>query len=107
MGFKEQIQEDMEKVFFNEEEFAELHSINGREILVVEDSDELAALYIGRDVHTEQLFRDSILFHVRKGDLGMEPVTGMYLEYDGRCLLVTDVKEDEGMYTIILEVNGH
>ena len=45
MEFKEQLMEDM-GVFFNLEEFAECHMINGNETLVIMDNETLADLYI-------------------------------------------------------------
>ncbi len=105
MGFKEQLQEDLDVVFFNTEEFAETHTINGAEVDIVVDNDKLAELFIAREVHTEQLFTDSIMFYVRKKDLDFEPVTGQYLEYDGHGYIVTDVKTDDESYTVIMGAN--
>ena len=107
MGFKEQLQEDLNTVFFNLAEFAEMHVINGKEVPVVIDNDKLAELYIGRDIHTEQLFTDATMFYVRRDDLEFEPVPDQYLEFDGRGCMVTDVKIDDGTYTVVLEVNEH
>ncbi len=107
MGFQQQFMEDLDEVFFNQEEFAEQHRINGRETLVVVDNDTLAELYISRDAHTDQIFTDAIMFCVRRKDLDFEPVVGQYLEYDGDRYLVTDVKLDTGTYTIILGGNKH
>lgn len=107
VGFKEQLKEDLDNVFFHQEEFAETHRINGKETLIIIDNDRLAELYIGRDTHTEQIFRDSIMFYVRKEDLEFEPAVDQYLEYDGSRYLVTDVKVDDGTYTIVMEANGH
>lgn len=107
MGFKEQFLEDLDEVFFNSEEFAELHMINGQETLIVIDNDALAELYISRDTHTDQIFTDSIMFCVRKKDLDFEPVVDQYLEYDGDSYLITNVKISTGTYTVVLGGNRH
>ena len=51
MGFKEQFLDDLDSVFFNSEEFAETHTINGAEVDIVVDNDKLADIYISRIVH--------------------------------------------------------
>lgn len=106
MNFKEQLLEDLNTVFFNPDEFAEKHTINGVEVDIVVDNDKLAELFISRQINTEQLFTDSIMFYVRKCDLDFEPVPEQYIEYDGRGYLITDVKTDDESYTIVLGVNG-
>lgn len=106
MIFKEQLLEDLDTVFFNPDEFAEKHTINGSEVDIVVDNDKLAELFISRQINTEQLFTDSIMFYVRKCNLDFEPVPGQYIEYDGHGYLITDVKTDDESYTIVLGVNG-
>ena len=112
MNFKEQLLEDLDTVFFNPDEFAEKHTINGVEVDIVVDNDKLAELYISRNFNSDyrnclkQLFTDSIMFYVRKCDLDFEPVPEQYIEYDGRGYLITDVKTDDESYTIVLGVNG-
>jgi len=105
MGFKEQLQEDMNTVFFNPEEFAEQHLINGDNVNIVVDNDTLAEFFTRKQVHVEQIFTDSIMFYVRKCDLGFEPVPGQYINYDGCGYLITDVKTDDDSYTIVLGAN--
>ena len=105
MGFKEQLREDLDAVFFNPDEFAEKHSINGENVDIVVDNDALAELFIQRQTHTEQIFTDSIMFYVRKRDLVFEPVPWQYIDYDGHRYQITDVKTDDESYTIVLGVN--
>ena len=106
MGFKEQTAEDM-AVFFHCDEFADLHTINGREVAVVMDNDTLEELYISKETETDQLFTDSLLFYVPESELDFEPVPGQYIDFDGRGYLVTDVKYSGGLYIIVMGVNGH
>lgn len=103
MGFKEQLAEDLDAVFFNAEEFAETHMINGAEVDIVVDNDKLAELFISKDTDTKELFTDSMLFYVRKKDLVFEPVPGQYIELDGHGCMISDVKTDDGTYTIVIE----
>lgn len=109
MDFKEQLQIDLDTVFFNSREFAELHCINGNEIAIIIDNDRLEELERNRQgypqAHEEQLFTDTMMFYVRKTDLDFEPVPGQYLEYDGRCYIVNNVKKDDESYTVVMEAN--
>lgn len=105
MGFREQLSEDLDSVFFNAEEFAESHMINGVSVNIVVDNDRLAELYLSKDTHTDELFTDSILFYIRKKELDFEPVPGQYIEYDGRGFLISDVKTDDESYTIVMGAN--
>lgn len=105
MTFKEQLTADLDEVFFNADEFAEVHKINGANVNIVVDNDALAELFISRQIHTEQIFTDSIMFYVKKRDLGFEPVPGQYIDYDDRGYLITDVKTDDEAYTVILGAN--
>lgn len=109
MDFKEQLQTDLDIVFFNSNEFAEMHCIHGKEVLIIVDNDRLEELERNRRMggyeHEEQLFTDAIMFYVRKADLDFEPVPEQYLEYDGRSYLVKSVKKDDESYAVIMEAN--
>lgn len=106
MGFRELLEEDM-AVFFNTEEFAERHLINGAEVTLIIDNDALAELYIRKDTDSESLFTDSVLLFVEQSELDFEPVPDQYLDFDGKTYIVTDVKLAGGLYSIVLGVNGH
>ena len=106
MEFKEQLMEDM-GVFFNLEEFAECHMINGNETLVIMDNKTLADLYIHKGTEATSLFTDFILIFVQESKLDFEPVPGQYMDFDGGMYIISDVKLDGGVYAIILGVNGH
>lgn len=106
MGFKEQLAEDM-GVFFNHDEFAGTHLINGVEVSAIIDNDTLADLYVSKGTETDSLFTDSILIFVQGSELGFEPVPGQYIDFDGNTYIITDVKLDSGLYAIVMGVNGH
>ena len=41
MTFKEQLQKDTKAIFFNQKEFSEVHMLNGREVPIIIDNNEL------------------------------------------------------------------
>ena len=47
-SFKDQLEKDFDSTFFNMNEFAELHNIDGKEVPVVVDNDTLLALNLGK-----------------------------------------------------------
>ena len=104
-SFKEQLEKDLDSVFFNMDEFAETHMIDGKEVPIVLDNDRIIELSMGKTVETRGIFTDDILFFVQKKDLDYEPVAGQHMEFDGEMYPISDVKEDFGGYTIILTGN--
>lgn len=103
--FKEQMEKDFDAVFFNRDEFAELHSIDGKEIPVVVDNDTLLALKLGANADSDGIFEDAKMFFVRKKDLAYEPVIGQLMDFDGETYPIGNIVEDFGGYTIILRGN--
>lgn len=105
MTFKDQLEKDLNNIFFNPEEFGELHTINGKEMLIVVDNDMLKELELGKTDRDDGMLSDKILIFVREADLDFEPVSEMLIEYDGNQHEITDVLHDFGGYTIILGAN--
>lgn len=100
-GFKEQMALDR-AVFFNADEFADFHNINGRDLLIIIDDYRLQERskkeYDGISV-------GEILYFVKAEDYGKRPEEGTPQIFDGRQLLVFDAREDLGIYEIILKQN--
>ena len=65
-SFKEQLEKDMDTIFFNLNEFAENHMIDGKEIPVVVDNDRIIELSLGKTTETRGIFTDDIMFFVLK-----------------------------------------
>ncbi|MDC7288536.1 hypothetical protein NXH76_12045 [Blautia schinkii] len=105
MTFKEQLEKDLDNIFFNPLEFGEWHTINGEKKLIVVDNDMLAKLVLGKTERDDGILSDKILIFVREDDLDFEPVSEMLIEYDGNQHEITDVLTDFGGYTIILGAN--
>ncbi|WP_422447808.1 hypothetical protein [Thermoanaerobacterium sp. DL9XJH110] len=101
MSFKDIIQSDL-NVFFNLDEFAETHTIDGRPLNVIVDNDRLQQRskkeYDGISV-------GEILFYVKASDFGERPEQGTPMVFDGRQMYVFDCREDDGVYEIILQQN--
>ncbi|MCI7302306.1 MAG: sugar ABC transporter ATP-binding protein [Clostridiales Family XIII bacterium] len=101
MSFKDMLAEDRTKVFVDPDIFGETHLVNGKEIVIVIDNDELKERQGSQDLAVEE---STTLFYCKKEDL---PVVypGQTIKYDRRICMVDDVKDDMGMLTVALHEN--
>ena len=104
--FKEQMEKDFDNTFFNLNEFAELHELDGKNIPVVVDNETLLQLNLGTTADSDGIFQDNKMFFVLKKYLEDEPVIDQIMEFDGESYQVGNVMEDFGGYVIILRGNA-
>ena len=106
MDFKDCIAADLHGVFLNENEFAELHTVDGKPMRVLIDDDALLERDAARGgVHTDGLYKTRRLFYLSRADYGGRPAPGKALNLDGRVWRVAEASEAAGMLTIELEAN--
>ena len=104
MMFKEQVAED-NKVFLNLEEFSDVHTVNGMEMAVLIDGNEM----IEREkrhqnrqgVYTDGVYIKELLIYVRADDFGKLPAIGRVLTLDGKTYTI----DEDGIYSLSLEAN--
>lgn len=85
--------------FLNQDEFAEIHDINGQNIPCIVDRDVL------KQRVSEGVYSAELVLFVKETDLGYRPVTGQHLRLDNELYLVYDCAENAGMLEITLEAN--
>jgi len=86
------------------DEFATVHTINGKEMKVVVDED----LYKERQQslnNPESYFPATISYHVTASTFGKRPKVNDIQYYDGKKYIVFDAQEDLGAYYITLSVS--
>lgn len=105
MGFKDMVQEDVKNIFLDPEEFGELHIVDGREMTIIVDENELIEREKKNKTLAEGLHKKQLLIYVSAEDFGAEPLVNRLLELDGVYYTVTDVSSEMGMYAISLEDN--
>lgn len=98
MAFKDFVDADMDKVFLNEDEFAEIISIDGVPIRAVKTKNK-AILEQGTSIFTELLSCKTV-------DLPLEVHSGDMLDINGVMQIVADVQEAMGITDITLKRNG-
>jgi len=105
MGFKEQVADDLVRVFLNPAEFGERHNLDGTECICVISGDMTekrnASLHGGRRT-PEGLHGDYLTVCVRTADLPRIPKQGTNFKVDGKRYTVDTCTEDMGMLTITL-----
>lgn len=104
-SFKDVLKGDIKSVFLNFSEFGEEHKINGETVLIIIDENELTE----REKRTRQnmdmeLHKKQLLFYIAAEDFGPLPSPGKILELDGKKYEITDANNEDGIYSISLEV---
>lgn len=100
--FKDYLNSDLNGLFFNADEFAEVHTIGTRQLNIVVDNDRL--MYRSKK-EFDGITVGEILYFVNAAEYGQKPKEGESQFFDGRNMQVFDVREDDGMYEIILHQN--
>lgn len=102
MNFKEQIQQDLDTVFLNLDEFAELHCVEGKQIPVVMDNDQLNKLKKGQILG---LIEADMLLMGKVSDFPKDMGPGRLLNVDGREMIVANSGRDMGLIEAALRQN--
>ncbi len=106
MTFKEQIKSDIGAVFLNNQEFGEIHSVNGKQINVIIDNSELIerAKITGTAAH-DGVYSANTLIFVSAADMPKRPNVGSLLNLDGLDYKVINCTAEGGVYSIELKAN--
>lgn len=99
MGFKAMAAKDLSIVFLNIETFGEKHVVEGKEISILIDNDQLKEKQGGQDL---AIAESGTLFFARSMDLPPRRMPKSTLTVDGRVCTVDDWTEDMGLATVVL-----
>lgn len=99
MGFKAAAQRDISRTFLDFDTFGERLTVEGREIVVVIDSDTLQTMQAGQDLAVAE---SCTLFYARAGDLPKRRLPGSTLNVNGRICTIDKWTEEMGMSTVVL-----
>ena len=100
--FKDRVARDLDAVFLNVDEFAELHMVEGKEIPVVMDDDRLTTLKKGQILG---LVEADMLLMGKVSDFPADMEPGRLLNVDGRELIVSKSSRDMGLIEAALRQN--
>lgn len=99
------MRQDVKTVFFNPLEFGEEHTINGKQMLILIDDNELSEREKRIKSHMDGIYKKQTLIYVSAIDYGPLPGVGKPVIIDGVTFIVTDSLNEGGMYSIHLEAN--
>lgn len=102
MNFKEQIQQDIDAVFLNLDEFAERHHVEGKEIVVVVDDDLMNTLKKGQILG---IVEAEMMLLGRVADFPADLDPGRLLNVDGREMQIVKSGKDMGLAEVALSQN--
>lgn len=102
--FKDIAFQDISNVFFNFEEFAEEHEVNGKKMMIIVDSMEAERRTRKQleKLRIDGISVNVILIYVARKDFGQAPAQGRRLMLDGRPYVVEDVIDEGGVLSIEL-----
>ena len=101
--FKEILQQDIKRTFLNVDEFGEMHDINGQEVMIVIDENELTEREKRLRRNEGELHKKQLLFYIAAEDFGNLPAPGKVLKLDQKSYIITDAEDEGGIYSISLE----
>jgi hypothetical protein len=101
-GFKSMVNADRAAVFLDIDFFGELGRVEGKEIPIVLDSDELKERQGSQDLAVAE---SATLFYARSEDLPARRPAGQCLNVNGRDCIIDSWAEDMGIATVVLREN--
>lgn len=105
MSFKEILESDVHDVFMNNDEFSDMHMVNGKEMAVQIDSNEQIEREKRMNQHMDGIYKNQKLIYVAASDFGSLPAQGSKLTLDGKLYKVSDAISEAGIYSITIEAN--
>nr|DAU43399.1 MAG TPA: ATP-binding sugar transporter [Caudoviricetes sp.] len=100
MSHKTQMAADIDAVFFELDEYAELRTVNGKPMHVVDDSDSLHDWSDGQ--HTDGLYTSDRLLRIPAHEYGPRPKAQSDVTIDGAHYRVVEATDDLGVYALRL-----
>ena len=106
ISFKQQLEADLD-IFFNADEFAETHNLNGEDVVCILEG--LTTKEMLTKANNTPAF-DGVsaltrILHIKTSDLPERLAHGNVVELDGDTFRVGDAVEENGITTITLEVD--
>ena len=104
LSFKDCIAADIQQVFLNQEEFAEVHTVDGKPMRVILDDNALLERDAARGgIFPDGMYRARKLIFVVTVDYGGRPMPGKRLNLDGRDYYVQQADDEAGILAIEIE----
>lgn len=104
-SFKDVLKDDVNNTFMNLDEFADTHIVDGKEIPVIIDENEVIEREKRMKSNMDGVYVKQKLIYVKADDFGALPAIGRAIMLDGKRYLVIDAVDEQGVYSITMEGN--
>lgn len=96
--FKDQVKDDF-AIFFNLEEFGEIHKVEGKEIesIFMVDSHGSTSMVSDKDLKNTGLTGADFTLYLKREDCDFKHSAGKILNVDGKELVISKVAEEMGV----------
>ncbi|MDO4439206.1 MAG: hypothetical protein Q4B86_07180 [Eubacteriales bacterium] len=111
--FKDFADKDIDNIFFSENEHAEMHKVDGKNMLVVFEELEIKERSAHWEAGAKQnfdtgLYKATTIIHVKVKDYGQKPKSGKLIVLDAgtdhkRTYIIISCEEAAGVYRMKLE----
>ena len=102
MSFREQVADDIGNVFLNDAEFAEIHTLDGVELLAVVSTNQTRQRSNLQQRNFDGLHGDWATVNIRKEDFPRVPKQGENIRLDGKAYKVAECRDIMGMLRLSL-----
>lgn len=104
-SFKELVQKDVGDVFLRLDEFGDTHIIDGKEMTVLVDDNEIIEREKKMKSNMDGVYVRQKLIYVKADEFGSLPAIGRAIMFDGRRYMVLEAVDEQGVYSITMEAN--
>lgn len=108
-NFKDAYQDDLENVFFDEDEFAGRHTIDGEActaiLIDITSSDAIRAPKSAFNPKETAINRVSHIIYIRDTELKRKISSNALINLDGKKYFVQDVKHTDGVYRLDIGIH--
>ena len=103
MGFMEDLEDDIDEVFFDEDFFGSRHNFDGEDIVVILDEDEKQRNNgISRMIKKDESNKDLVLLFVRESDMKRKITINSSVTFDDKVLFVQSLSKSNGVWKMLL-----
>jgi hypothetical protein len=104
-SFKDVLKDDVNNTFMNLDEFTDTHIVDGKEIPVIIDENEIIEREKKMKSNMDGVYVKQKLIYVKADDFGALPAIGRAIMLDGKRYIVIDAVDEQGVYSITMESN--
>ena len=106
-SFKDIVQADVKNIFFNNNEFSDLHKfiIDGSVLEISAQIDTIELIERQKGKYSDEIYKGQFIVYVNSNEFGNRPKIGAEIKMDNRKYIVEDVVEETGIYSITLKSN--